>query len=55
MKSGNSLVNDFFEKGRVADCPVFDMHGHMGTYSRIFFPMGAATPKKCEKIRYGRH
>lgn len=34
------LWNEFLEKGRVDDCPVYDMHAHMGYYSRIYFPRG---------------
>ncbi|MCX6994054.1 MAG: amidohydrolase family protein [Kiritimatiellaeota bacterium] len=26
------LYKAFFEKGRVADCPVYDMHGHLGPF-----------------------
>ncbi|HNS32056.1 MAG TPA: hypothetical protein PKN36_03670, partial [bacterium] len=36
MKS--KLYNEFFEKGKAADCPVFDMHAHMGNWYAIFFP-----------------
>jgi len=30
MKSRESLRTRFFRDGRLADCPVYDLHGHMG-------------------------
>ena len=36
-----SLANEFWEKGIVPDCPVYDMHGHMGPHYGIYF-------KRCE-------
>jgi len=36
MKS--RLYEEFFKKGKVADCPVYDMHAHMGNWYAITFP-----------------
>ncbi|MBU4366691.1 MAG: amidohydrolase family protein [Verrucomicrobia bacterium] len=30
MKSSNHLKQAFFAHGRVSDCPIYDLHGHMG-------------------------
>ena len=38
MTSRSALGMEFFEKGKVPDCPVYDMHGHMGIYNDIYFP-----------------
>lgn len=38
MKS--KLYEEFFEKGRVSDCPVYDLHAHMGNWYAITFPSG---------------
>ena len=38
MKGKSALGMEFFEKGKVHDCPIYDMHGHMGTYSFIYLP-----------------
>ena len=36
---GNSdLARTFWEHGKAADCPIYDMHGHMGPYHSIYFP-----------------
>jgi len=35
------LARAFWEKGRVDDCPVYDMHGHMGSHNGIYFPLAA--------------
>ena len=35
MKKLSPLAEEFFAKGRVADCPVYDMHAHAGSYNRI--------------------
>jgi uncharacterized protein len=38
---GNSpLAREFWEYGRSATCPVYDMHGHMGPIGSIYFPRG---------------
>lgn len=35
MRKLSPLGQEFFAKGRVDDCPIYDMHGHAGPYSRI--------------------
>ena len=45
----NSLWEKFLEKGSVEDCPVYDMHAHMGTYNRIYFPYGNFDPEITKK------
>ncbi len=37
----NSLAKAFWENGIVEDCPIYDMHGHMGSHNGIYF-------KRCE-------
>ncbi|MCM8788532.1 MAG: amidohydrolase family protein [Candidatus Omnitrophica bacterium] len=49
----NSLWEKFLENGRVKDCPVYDMHAHMGSYSRIYFPFGDFDPE-ITKLRLER-
>ena len=34
----SSLAAEFWENGRCASCPVYDMHGHMGPWHSIYFP-----------------
>jgi len=41
MTSSDSLRSAFFELGVVPDCPVYDLHGHMG-------PLGGASLPRCE-------
>lgn len=31
MKNSSALAKDIFKYGKVDDCPIYDMHGHMGT------------------------
>ena len=38
MIADSPLVKAFWEKGRLDDCPVYDMHGHMGPWPAIYFP-----------------
>ncbi|MCX7705618.1 MAG: amidohydrolase family protein [bacterium] len=40
----SDLWKEFLEKGKSEGCPVYDMHGHMGSYSRIYFPFGDFDP-----------
>ena len=40
MISNSRLACDFWERGRSASCPIYDMHGHMGPWSAIYFPRG---------------
>ncbi|MGE4565697.1 MAG: amidohydrolase family protein [Victivallaceae bacterium] len=35
------LSRAFWEKGSVEDCPIYDMHGHMGSHNGIYFPLAA--------------
>jgi len=45
---GNSaLAREFWEQGRSASCPIYDMHGHMGFYHSIYFPR----PEAADMIR----
>jgi len=36
------LAEFFWQHGRCDECPVIDMHGHMGPYSMIYFPRANA-------------
>jgi predicted TIM-barrel fold metal-dependent hydrolase len=36
------LAESFWRHGRCDDCPVIDMHGHMGRWKAIYFPRAAA-------------
>jgi len=38
IRPGSKLAAEFWEKGKIASCPVYDMHGHMGTWKGIYFP-----------------
>lgn len=38
MIGPSALAREFWEHGRVADCPIYDMHGHMGPWYGIHFP-----------------
>ncbi|HEM46017.1 MAG TPA: hypothetical protein ENO23_03125, partial [Alphaproteobacteria bacterium] len=40
MVRESDLAREFWETGRSASCPVYDMHGHMGDYHSIYFPRG---------------
>ena len=42
MKKSLQLAKDFFKYGMVKDCPVYDMHGHMGSHYGIYFPSSSA-------------
>ena len=33
------LAAKFWADGRVDDCPIFDVHGHMGDHNGIYFPL----------------
>jgi uncharacterized protein len=39
LKNSTSLYEKFLEKGRLPDCPVYDMHAHMGEFRGIYFPV----------------
>jgi uncharacterized protein len=38
MIGDSELAREFWEHGQSAQCPVIDMHGHMGPYHSIYFP-----------------
>jgi predicted TIM-barrel fold metal-dependent hydrolase len=38
MKTGSRLKKEFFARGKANDCPVYDMHGHMGPWYGAYFP-----------------
>jgi hypothetical protein len=40
MIGSSRLAQTFWENGRSVDCPIYDMHGHMGPFSSIYFPRG---------------
>jgi hypothetical protein len=38
MIGHSPLAVEFWEQGRSASCPIYDMHGHMGPMASIYFP-----------------
>jgi len=42
MKERSKLWEEFYAKGRVEDCPVYDLHGHMGSFSGAYLPRADA-------------
>ncbi len=38
MISDSPLTRAFWERGRLDDCPIIDMHGHLGPWPSIYFP-----------------
>lgn len=48
MKNPSVLAKEFMRYGKVASCPIIDMHGHFGPYHDIYFP--AATAKTMIRI-----
>jgi len=38
MIGPSELAREFWERGRMESCPIYDMHGHMGTFHSIYFP-----------------
>jgi len=38
----SGLAREFWESGRSAACPIYDMHGHMGVWHSIYFPRADA-------------
>lgn len=38
MNTRTGIRKEFWEKGRATDCPIYDMHGHMGPCYGIYFP-----------------
>ena len=39
----SALAAEFWEQGKSASCPVYDMHGHMGPWHSIYFPRAEAS------------
>ena len=42
MIGDSPLAFEFWERGHSASCPIYDMHGHMGTMASIYFPRADA-------------
>jgi predicted TIM-barrel fold metal-dependent hydrolase len=42
MTKRPALWNAFVKDGKVENCPVYDMHGHMGPYSGLHLPLADA-------------
>lgn len=42
MINDTPLAKAFWERGRLDECPVYDMHGHMGHWHSIYFPRAEA-------------
>ena len=42
MIGHSTLAREFWELGKSAACPIYDMHGHMGAWAAIYFPRGEA-------------
>jgi len=40
MIGRSDLSREFWEHGRSASCPIYDMHGHMGPHESIYMPRG---------------
>jgi predicted TIM-barrel fold metal-dependent hydrolase len=38
MIGSSNLAREFWEYGKSVSCPIYDMHGHMGTWAAIYFP-----------------
>jgi len=38
MIEKSNLIKEFFEKGKSGDCPVYDLHGHMGPFYGAYMP-----------------
>ena len=36
------MAAEFWEEGKSESCPIYDMHGHMGTWKGIYFPCAEA-------------
>jgi len=47
MIGSSPLAEAFWRDGRCADCPVYDMHGHMGVWHSIYFPR----PEAADMVR----
>lgn len=38
MIGDSELSREFWEAGKSTTCPIYDMHGHMGAWTAIYFP-----------------
>lgn len=38
MIGTSELAREFWERGKSASCPIYDLHGHMGVWHSIYFP-----------------
>ena len=52
INKNSRLAQEFYESGRLADCPVYDFHAHMHRLSSIYFPSHSpermiATMRRC--------
>jgi predicted TIM-barrel fold metal-dependent hydrolase len=51
--SESALAQAFWKAGKLADCPVIDMHGHMGGWAGIWFPSQSTESMVAEMDRTG--
>jgi len=42
MKDDSQLKKEFFAHGAARDCPIYDLHGHMGPWYGAYFPKADA-------------
>ncbi len=42
MIGASALAREFWQYGKSTSCPIYDMHGHMGPWTAIYFPRGEA-------------
>jgi len=42
MINSTPLAREFWEDGKSTSCPIYDMHGHMGSWHSIYFPRAEA-------------
>lgn len=49
----DTLAGRFWEQGRLEDCPIYDMHGHMGTHNKIYFKRSDAAGMVAHMKRAG--
>ena len=52
-KESGTLAARFWEKGILEDCPVYDMHGHMGPHDSIYFNRCSAEDMVAHMRRIG--
>ncbi len=49
----NSLAGQFWANGRLDDCPIYDMHGHMGEQCSIYFKLADPADSVAHMRRIG--